>query len=308
MLQSRFFISVFFVISAACLFISAYGILLFRDANMQNKFAGVEDNGQQAFVWQQQSTPEQKEQILGWLRGEMQGEGGVQGDESQKNVALMKWVMNQVGRVGKNDSSTPYQMLVAARAGQGLLCGNMAAIFAELISLNDGTARVLQLSSGVGSRYDTHVVVEVWEKGGWKLYDPTFNLTFFDAGGGQLNVHNVRSLLRVGKDVIFKFHGQVKYPARIEQYYVAYNQLIEHVIAIPNPTSLIAKIPPFRCVLKDPKPVLFTNSAYIDRGMDAFCLHNRLYMLFFCYLPSLAIASFFCAVVFFYFAKRQERS
>ncbi|MFV0422661.1 transglutaminase-like domain-containing protein [Oleidesulfovibrio sp.] len=267
---------------------------------MQNKFSGIVDNGQQTFIWQAQSTPEQKEQILGWLKKDIQRENLLlQGDQPQKNVALMKWVMNQVGRVEKNNSPTPFQMLADARTGQGLLCRNMAAVFAEVVSLSGGTARVLQLSSGVGSRYDTHVVVEVWENGGWKLYDPTFNLTFFDVKEKQLNIHEVRTLLRAGKDVSFKFHGQVKYPARIEQYYVAYDQLVEYVIAILPPPSLLAKIPPFRYVLKEAIPVLFVNRTLIDRGMDAFSLHNKLYALFFFFLPVIATLSFLMAATFF---------
>lgn len=291
-------INVLLTISITLFMLSLYGVLLFKDADMQNKFEGVIDNGQKAFTWQSQSTPVQKEQIQAWIKSDMQsGRFPLRGDEQKINIALMKWVMNQVARVEDSSSTTPYKMLIDARSGHGLLCRHMAAIFAEIISLNDGIARVLQLSSGVGSRYDTHVVVEVWENDRWKLYDPTFNLTFSDGKGKHLNAHEVRALLRAGRKVNFLFHGQVKYPARIDQYHVAYDQLIEYIIAIPPQAKLLAKIPPFRYVLKGAIPILFSDGLLLNQGMDAFSLHNKLYALFFFVLPVISIVFFTLGVV-----------
>ncbi|MEO1994686.1 MAG: hypothetical protein ABGZ17_05365, partial [Planctomycetaceae bacterium] len=101
----------------------------------------------------------------------------------------------------------------------------------------------------LGDRYETHVVVEVQHDGHWTVYDPTFNVTYA-RNGRDLGADELASAVYNGQiaEVRPVFHGDVRYPARIENYYTDWRPLFNNVF-IPDWSRRehrLARFPPFR--------------------------------------------------------------
>ena len=78
--------------------------------------------------------------------------------------------------------------------------------------------------------YDTHQTVEAWVDGKWTLYDPTFHLTL-KVDGKRVGAFEAREwfIKGRGKPVELEFLGEVKYPARVDNYPLRYEILFNNI-------------------------------------------------------------------------------
>lgn len=133
-------------------------------------------------------------------------------------VVVLRWVMNRASVVGPGPPATPLQALERGERGEGLLCGDMTAIFEAALGALGYRARKLQLARSVHSALDTHATVEVLVDGRWLLFDPTFNLSARHRGR-WLGAAEVRALLLAGEAPAIELQrwGEVRYPARLDE-------------------------------------------------------------------------------------------
>lgn len=117
-----------------------------------------------------------------YLRGEIGNEFSVSDTRWQRTNKIRLWLAHRPYRVGMPGLSTrnPRKAYDQMKAGQPVLCGNLAQIYVALCESMGLTARVVGLSVAVQNGLfgvDTHAGAEVWlpEMGGWVYQDPTFN-------------------------------------------------------------------------------------------------------------------------------------
>ena len=164
-------------------------------------------------------------------------------------LALMQRAMNEVGCVASTPATDVRGLLEHVRTDGGLTCGGMATVFNYICQLNGLRSRTIQLQRHLGDRYETHVVVEVEHNGRWTVFDPTFNVTYA-LGGRDLGADELAAAVYNGQIAEARpvFHGDVRYPARIDDYYTDWRPLFNNVF-IPDwsrRTHRLAKFPPFR--------------------------------------------------------------
>lgn len=164
-------------------------------------------------------------------------------------LALMQRVMDEVGCVESTPATDVRGLLEHVRADGGLTCGGMATVLNYTCRLNGLRSRTIQLQRHLGDRYETHVVVEVWHNDRWTVFDPTFNVTYA-RDGRDLGADELAAAVYNGQiaEVRPVFHGAVRYPARIEDYYTDWRPLFNNVF-IPDwsrRTHRLARFPPFR--------------------------------------------------------------
>ena len=211
-------------------------------------------------------------------------------DVSQRHKQLMSFVMNRFPKVGSAKEDHPYQivMLPERKDFQGGLCGDMVAVLAEFVTIIASKARIVQMQSGFGERFISHVAVELLENGRWVLYDPTFNLTSRDVDGNALDVQAFKTLTQRKGEVLYEFHGDVAYPLRIESYYTDYASLLEVALIATNAHGFFHKLPPSRCFYGSIN-LIIAEPDVMDREIDAAFLFNSFYRLFVLVLPTLCI-------------------
>jgi hypothetical protein len=69
-------------------------------------------------------------------------------------------------------------------------CGHLSVAMATVLAIGYST-RIVNLRDGADPP-NTHVVVEVFYKGGWHLYDPTYGVTFKDKAGRVVSYKELR--------------------------------------------------------------------------------------------------------------------
>lgn len=140
-----------------------------------------------------------------------------------KVLAILEWVMNQISKVENRSAKSSWEMVEIGRAGGGLLCGGMAQIFKDALLAQGIPARSVTLQRNLFDLYDVHASVEAWVDGKWRLYDPTFHLTL-KAGGKRVGAFEAREWFIKGRGapVELEFLGEVKYPARVDNYPIRY--------------------------------------------------------------------------------------
>jgi SAM-dependent methyltransferase len=162
-------------------------------------------------------------------------------------VELLRAVMNRVTRVGPDPPGGVRQFLEHAKAGGGLVCFGMAHLYAATARGNGLHARIIGLSRNLGDRYDAHTTVEVRQEGRWVLFDPTFNVSFA-RNGILLGAEESQQALLEGtlQTIVPIFYGPVKYPARLETYYLHWLPLFNNVFVLNAGGKGLAKLPPIR--------------------------------------------------------------
>jgi SAM-dependent methyltransferase len=162
-------------------------------------------------------------------------------------VELLRAVMNGVTRVGPDPPGGVRQILEHAQAGGGLVCFGMAHLYAAAARGNGLQARIIGLSRNLGDRYDAHTTVEVRQEGRWVLFDPTFNVSFA-RNGILLGAEEIQQALLEGtfQTIVPVFYGPVKYPARLETYYLHWLPLFNNVFVLDAGGIRLAKFPPIR--------------------------------------------------------------
>ena len=115
----------------------------------------------------------------------------------QKSNKIRAWLAQLQYRLGMPGLSTrkPREAYEQMKAGQPVVCGNLAQIYVALCEAVGLNARVVGLSVAVqnGLGVDTHAAAEVWipEMGGWIYEDPTFNCYWEIEGkpAGAMQLH-----------------------------------------------------------------------------------------------------------------------
>lgn len=147
-----------------------------------------------------------------------------------KVLAILEWVMNQIPKVEHRYAKSSWAMVEIGRAGGGLICTGMAQIFCDALLANDIPARRVFLQRNMFDSLDTHVTVEVWVDGKWRIYDPTFHLAF-KRNSTYIGVYEAHDwfVKQKGQDIEVIFLGDVRYPARIDSYRICYEVLFNNV-------------------------------------------------------------------------------
>jgi hypothetical protein len=137
----------------------------------------------------------------------------------QDVARLQTWVGNEVRNANPYEGhERGYALLRHGQKGGALLCGGMSDILREALVLLGLPARTVQLYGSSFRRRPTHVVVEVDIAGSWRVFDPTYNVTY-ESEGEALGVAEIQERLgRLGPaGVRPRFHGQRAYAADLER-------------------------------------------------------------------------------------------
>jgi hypothetical protein len=113
---------------------------------------------------------------------------------------------------------------------KGLLCAGMAHLYRDALLSIGIPARKVILKHQKFSTLDSHVTVEAWINGGWRIYDPTFHITL-KRGGERIGAFEAQdwAVFGKGKPFSIEFLGAVLYPARIEKYPLRYEAHFNNV-------------------------------------------------------------------------------
>jgi hypothetical protein len=163
-------------------------------------------------------------------------------------LVLLRGVMNAVHKVEDFHSRDFPTLWNHVAAGGGLLCRGMADLYYHALRRNGVEARRVRLARNLLEPFDTHQTVEVFQEGKWRIYDPTFNVSF-QRGGSLLGAQEIHDSLLAGTtaDIQPVFHGEVSYPARLDRYYVHWLPLFDNVFVLDVPTTAaFALLPPWR--------------------------------------------------------------
>jgi hypothetical protein len=202
-------------------------------------------------------------------------------------ILLLRQVMNLVERAGPDPAGGALQFLAHAKAGGGLTCFGMAHLYAAAARANGLEARIIGLSRNLGDRYDAHTTVEIRQGQRWVIFDPTFNASF-EKNGARLGAEEVQQALLDGtfQAVAPVFYGPVKYPARLETYYMHWLSLFNNVFVLDASQGRFAKLPPWRYWL-GPRIYVKTLPGHPNEHIRFW---DGLYLLSTAILPSLGLA------------------
>jgi hypothetical protein len=165
------------------------------------------------------------------LREQLHAEGITKLGGEEQVLATLRWVMSQTAKVEHNSAEGGWAVLQSIRQGAGMLCASTAELFRDALLAVDVPARKVFLIRDVFGG-DSHATVEAWVGGKWRLYDPTFHVALKSVDSGdRLGILDAQRWFveGVGKSVEFEFLGEVKYPVRLERYYIRYEALLNNV-------------------------------------------------------------------------------
>jgi hypothetical protein len=215
-------------------------------------------------------------------------------------VDLMQRVMNMVPRVGPDLGDRLVN--VYRQRGGGLLCAGMARIYFNALVVNGWRARIVDLRKSALDPWDSHMVVD--QAGAWHIYDPTFNVAYARAGR-FLGVEEIQRSLRDGSYGSIRpvFFGDVRYPARIDAYYLNWLPLFNDAfVEDGHQPGRLRGLPPLRYWL-GPRSYYSTATGL---SMAHLRLIGRLYFAFVALLPSLVLGLGVLGVVLLCWARRSR--
>lgn len=182
------------------------------------------------FYTQRYSSPFEAKELLNELKKE-----GIDRLSGEKQIlAVLKWTMDQSSTIGDAASLSVPELLRYARSYGSMECNDMGLLFSEALTVVDIPARRIILARNIFDRYDVHSTVEAWFDGKWRIYDPTFNISP-TYRGEVIGAFEARKVFLQGDgEIAFRFYGNVKYPARLEIYYMSYRPLFNNVFVVVN--------------------------------------------------------------------------
>ena len=160
-------------------------------------------------------------------------------------LATLQWVMSRTDRVEQNFARGGWAVLQSVQGGRGMLCASTAELFRDALLALDVPARMVFLFRDIFGG-DSHATVEAWVDGKWRLYDPTFHVAVKSVDGHRVGISDAQRWFveRKGEPVQFEFLGEVKYPARLDRYYVRYEALLNNVfIELQRGSPLVRYVP-----------------------------------------------------------------
>jgi len=208
--------------------------------------------------------------------------------DTQRIVFILEWVMNHVGASAGGWSASALDAYQGAQEGRALSCDSMSRVFVAAARAEGFTARSVQLVRTVLNSKDTHVTAEVRLNNGWVIFDPTFNVSFA-RDGRLLGVQEMHEALLDGSGagITPVFYGEVRYPARLQHYYLDWMPLYNNVFILEaGHHGLFARMAPFRFWL-GPRWVYLESQ---PTALWQWSLANQDYVLYTVLLPMLATA------------------
>lgn len=211
-------------------------------------------------------------------------------------LELLTQVMNSVDKCEPGPSADALQAFNHVTLGRGLGCAGMANLYFNALRLNGIVARQVYLSRACFDNMDTHVTVEVLADDKWVIADPTFHAGF-EMNGQLVGAQAISEALRHGSstEIRPRFYGPVKYPTRLESYYIPWSWLFNHVFIVDRDqpsVTLGARTPPFRYWYG---PIMYyQEDPRISSGHLKF--QDRLYFLFVAMLP-LTLFAIICLIL-----------
>lgn len=168
-----------------------------------------------------------------------------------KVLSVLSWVMNQFSRVENSQDESSHDMVLRGQTGGGTLCGGMAQVFRDALLAVDIPARTISFQRNPFDTLDTHMSVEAWVDGKWRMFDPTFHIALRVGGqdGEYVGVLEAREwyLMGRGQPVEIVFLGEVAYPARLENNPLRYSAYFDNVyVNLRGQSSLIDTLPVVR--------------------------------------------------------------
>ncbi len=165
-------------------------------------------------------------------------------------IRFQQFVGNSIKNVGVYyGNENGFDLFKKGTSGTPLACDSMAIIFKEGLEALGYKARLIQLYKSDFSSSDTHMLVEVFINGKWRLFDPTFNVTF-EHEGNLLGVNEVQELLHTKgpNEVNIIYYGDRAYPARIDNYYMAWRPFFNnaYVVGAGVKNAWWSRVPPLR--------------------------------------------------------------
>jgi hypothetical protein len=211
-------------------------------------------------------------------------------------VRLMTSLMNSVSKVANNPPGDAISLFQHAQSGGGLVCSGMAIIFQNILSAKDFMVRRVTLMRSLGDRYATHTIVEIFQDNHWIILDPTFNVTFIK-NGYKIGAQDIHRALLDGSSSQVKpiFHGDVLYPARLDQYYMHYLSLYNNVLFTEPALVSWHKLPPFRYWIG--KKYYVQIERKLGQRNEHQYFFNSLYFLFSFILPTIVIIILLLSII-----------
>jgi hypothetical protein len=208
---------------------------------------------------------------------------------------VQTWLGDQVRKADPHPGDKRgYELLRHAQGGGSLVCGGMSDVLREAVVLLDLPARTVQLYESSFRRRPTHVVVEAYVAGSWRVFDPTYNVTY-ESEGEALGVARIQERLgRLGPEgVRARFHGERAYPADLERDLPGWRQVFAnaYVSDMGRTPAPWKGLPPLR---------YWTGPTIYYFGDDLMPLpraHERIYFLVTVVMPTLALICALTALV-----------
>lgn len=159
-----------------------------------------------------------------FLRHELGPEILTSDSEWQRANKIRAWLSrrHRLGMPGLS-SRNPREAYEQMKAGQPVLCGNLAEIYVALCEAFGLTARAVGLSVAVQNGLfgvDTHAGAEVWlpEMGGWIYQDPTFNC-YWEVDGKPASAMLLHDAVMEQRPIEFAPHDKTT-GRKLQDYYL----------------------------------------------------------------------------------------
>lgn len=161
-------------------------------------------------------------------------------------TGALRWTMNQTNKVSaEGEGLSAWEAVAAARSGAGLDCRPLAEIFQHALAAQGHRSRPLRLVRSIFQDGDSHVTTEVLLNDRWVVFDPTLGVSF-QLDGRLLSAAEIQKALFAGEDVVPVFHGAVRYPVRLETYYIPWTALYNSLLLFEDASGWWGELPPLR--------------------------------------------------------------
>ncbi len=175
-----------------------------------------------------------------------------------------------------------------AQKGGRLTCNGMAELYLHALRLQGIKARKLFVVKNFGDPYDSHTIVEIFIDGKWRIFDPTFHVSF-KKDGELLGAQDIAQSLTDGSFLKIEpiFYGEVNCPYRLDSYYMHWLSLYNNVLFFKygqySSNSIVRSVMQLLFhYWSGPKLYYFSQS---NRSNSYFELLNVFYFLIVCIFP-----------------------
>lgn len=202
--------------------------------------------------------------------------------------------------------STIKDMYDHAKNGGMLTCAGMSELYLHALRLQNIKARKLFVVKNIGSDECTHTTVELFIDGKWRIFDPTFHVSF-SKNDELIGAQEMSQSIIDGtyKEITPIFYGDVAYPFRLETYPNSWVALFNNVLifkfgtyasswVVRNTVGLLERY------FTGPTLYYFSAASIENRYMAVL---NRVYFLLICLVPIMRLIVFilFGLLIFYFF-------